>query len=324
MGQGASGLKALKRTDPTASWQICDQLGSGSYGTVNKVIARTDGEVAAAKLINLQTKEELNTFAEELKVLTSRRHMNITNFVDGFLRSKDLWIIIELCEAGSFADVMDTMGRPLTDREIQCVAFQALEGLDFLHTNCVIHRDIKAANIMLSDHGLAKLGDFGVSAVLRSKQQRRSSFIGSPNWMAPEVAACETDRTRSYNFKADIWSLGATVIELAQNKAPFNDMHALKVLMCVTSGTVPTLDEPQAHSPDMIKFLSFALTVDASARPDAATLQRHAFCNGQTDRHLLARLASDKLEADHKARQAIQRKQSERIQKLRQSFSDLC
>ena len=94
-----------------------------------------------------------------------------------------------------------TTEAPLSERQVQCACFQVLEGLRFLHCNGIIHRDIKAANLMLTDAGRVKLGDFGVSAMLRNRNQRRSSFIGSPNWMAPEVALCETDHKQSYDYK---------------------------------------------------------------------------------------------------------------------------
>eukprot|EP00056_Hartaetosiga_gracilis_P023101 m.35208 g.35208 ORF g.35208 m.35208 type:complete len:350 (+) comp9993_c0_seq2:217-1266(+) len=293
MGGEQSAMKTLKRVNPVGEWKVSDKLGSGSYGTVNKVVSLKSGEMAAAKIVTLQNKDEIHEFEDELKILTRVKHANITNFVDGYLNRKELWIIIDLCEGGSLADIMEFQKGPLNEQCLRCVGFQSSEGLVFLHESGIMHRDIKAANIMLSRRGVVKLGDFGVSALMKSKTGKRNSFIGSPNWMAPEVAQCETNSSKKYNSKADVWSLAVTMIELAQGEPPFNDLHVVKILMGVSAGTVPKFDEPNKHSKELRELLSFCFVKDPANRPSALDVNNHEYCRFQKDRKPLIALVEE-------------------------------
>ena len=116
---------------------------------------------------------------------------------------------------------MEKQGRGFNEPQLQSAGHQCLQGLSFLHGRNVIHRDLNASNILLGEGGIVKLADFGVSVYGGS--QRRSTFIGSPNWMAPEVVACEKDRAAFYNCICDIWSFGITMIELAERRPPHHD-----------------------------------------------------------------------------------------------------
>ena len=124
---------------------------------------------------------------------------------------------------------MRKRGSGLDEAMISCATNQLLAALAFLHSCCIMHRDLNASNVLLGEGGIVKVADFGVSAVTRTPRDRRSSFIGSPNWMAPEVIACEKDRTKSYDNHCDIWSLGITLIEFAETRAPNSDLHPMKV-----------------------------------------------------------------------------------------------
>eukprot|EP00055_Hartaetosiga_balthica_P016737 m.106939 g.106939 ORF g.106939 m.106939 type:complete len:322 (+) comp9166_c0_seq2:81-1046(+) len=316
MGGEQSALKSLKRVNPIGEWKVSDKLGSGSYGTVNKVVNLANGQMAAAKIVTLQNKDEIHEFEDELKILTKVNHANITNFVDGYMNRKELWIIIDLCEGGSLADIMDFQRAPLNEACLRCVGFQSSEGLMFLHENGIMHRDIKAANIMLSRNGVVKLGDFGVSALMKSKNGKRSTFIGSPNWMAPEVAQCETNNSMKYNHKADVWSFGVTMIELAQILPPFNDLHVVKILMGVCAGTTPKLSEPEKHSKALQEFLSFLFVKDPNDRPSAIDVHNHQYCRFQNERQPLMLLVEAKLKWDSEKDLEKRRQSSKRLQAL--------
>ena len=277
MGQGGSRFRHLKRENPGLAWLIIDELGSGSYGKVHLVRNRKTNVLAAAKVAPLQREAQLDTFLTEVNILVSCRHTNVTNFVGGYYHDNTLWILIEVCTGGSLAEVLRKQGTGLQEPQIQCATFQVLRALDFLHGHLVIHRDLNASNLLLAEGGLIKLADFGVSAMCKG-ETRRSSFIGSPNWMAPEVIACEKDRSRVYGTAVDIWSLGATLIELAETKAPYHDLHPVKVLFKIANSPPPTLSSPELWSPMFSELLKSAMEKDPRARPSAAKLLLHPFC----------------------------------------------
>eukprot|EP00049_Salpingoeca_infusionum_P025355 m.18770 g.18770 ORF g.18770 m.18770 type:complete len:307 (+) comp7944_c0_seq2:128-1048(+) len=290
MGNSGSGIKSLEKANPNNTWQPINVLGSGSYGKVHMVRQRHTGEIAAAKVAKLKQKEEIYNFEAELDILATRRHVNITNYINGYINGDELWIVIELCEAGALADIMKNLGGPLDEPCIRVVCKQALAGLAFLHANKTIHRDINASNMLVSATGVVKIADFGVSAILKSETQKRSTFIGSPFWMAPEVIACEKSAQKPYTSRADIWSLAITLIELAQTRPPNSDLHPVKAMLKTVSQPPPTLADPSSFSQDFSDFLASALIKDMNARPDAETLSQHSFCAGAPPKRVLVEL----------------------------------
>ena len=112
--------------------------------------------------------------------------------------------------------------------EIATLLRSVLSGVDYLHSNKLIHRDIKAANILLDENGEAKIADFGVSAQQMTTFGNKESFIGTPFWMSPEVIA-----KNKYNSKTDIWSLGITAIELAEGEPPYSKLHPVRAMFLI-------------------------------------------------------------------------------------------
>ena len=133
--------------------------------------------------------------------------------------------ILRLNNTGSIIDLKRITARNLTEMEISCLLRSVLKGVDYLHSNKLIHRDIKAANILLDENGDAKIADFGVSAQLMTTFGNKESFIGTPFWMSPEVIA-----KNKYNSKTDIWSLGITAIELAEGEPPYSKLHPVRAM----------------------------------------------------------------------------------------------
>eukprot|EP00042_Codosiga_hollandica_P051049 m.621116 g.621116 ORF g.621116 m.621116 type:complete len:317 (+) comp58211_c0_seq2:140-1090(+) len=277
MGSALSKLRHVKGGDARLEWSMQGELGAGSYGKVHCVRHRQTGALAAAKIALITDDRHLLQFAEEVHILGAARHANMTNFISGFYFESALWIIIELASAGALADIMRRQGAVLTEPQIRAVAHQLTNGLVFLHANAIMHRDLNASNVLLADSCLVKIADFGVSAKMRSPRDRRSSFIGTPNWMAPEVIVCEKDRSRSYDNRCDIWSLGVTLIELAELRAPHHDLHPMKVLFKISSALPPTLAQAGRWTEDFHSLLRFMMVKPAVKRPWAHELPEHPF-----------------------------------------------
>jgi STE20-like kinase len=182
-------------------------------------------------------------------------------------------MLIEFCSGGAVDTLMFDLDKPLNEQQIQFVIRETLEALVYLHDTCfVIHRDMKAGNILLTETGGVKLADFGVSAKNTGPLQRRYSFIGTPYWMSPEVIACETDKEISYDFKTDIWSLGITCIELAEKEPPHNELNPTRVMMRIRKSDAPKLKEPHKWSKSFQDFLNKCLNKQSEDRLTARDL----------------------------------------------------
>uniref|UniRef100_A0A8C6NXT8 non-specific serine/threonine protein kinase n=1 Tax=Nothobranchius furzeri TaxID=105023 RepID=A0A8C6NXT8_NOTFU len=258
--------------DPEDIWEIIGELGDGAFGKVYKAQNKQNGTLAAAKVIDTKTEDELEDYMVEIDILASCNHHHIVKLLDAFFFQGKLWILIEFCAGGAVDAIMLELERPLTEPQIRVVCRQTLEALIYLHENKVIHRDLKAGNILLSLDGDVKLADFGVSAKNTNSLQRRHSFIGTPYWMAPEVVMCETSKDRPYDYKADIWSLGVTLIELAQIEPPNHEMNPMRVLLKIAKSEPPTLMQPSRWSPEFRDFLRKALDKNVDNRSSAAQL----------------------------------------------------
>ncbi|XP_060716382.1 STE20-like kinase b [Tachysurus vachellii] len=269
--------------NPEESWEMIGELGDGAFGKVYKAKNKHSGILAAAKVIDTKTEDELEDYMVEIDILASCNHDNIVKLLDAFYYESKLWILIEFCGGGAVDAVMLELERPLTEPQIRVVCKQTLEALIYLHEKKVIHRDLKAGNILLSLDGQVKLADFGVSAKNTKTLQRRDSFIGTPYWMAPEVVMCETSKDRPYDYKADIWSLGVTLIEMAQIEPPNHEMNPMRVLLKIAKADPPTLMQPSKWSPEFSNFLKHALDKNLDNRWSAAQLLQHPFVSNVTD-----------------------------------------
>uniref|UniRef100_A0A672ZT61 non-specific serine/threonine protein kinase n=1 Tax=Sphaeramia orbicularis TaxID=375764 RepID=A0A672ZT61_9TELE len=251
------------------------------------------GILAAAKVIDTKTEEELEDYMVEIDILASCDHENIVKLLDAFYFEGKLWILIEFCAGGAVDAVMLELERPLTEPQIRVVCKQTLQALVYLHDGKIIHRDLKAGNILLTLDGDVKLADFGVSAKNTKTLQRRDSFIGTPYWMAPEVVMCETSKDRPYDYKADIWSLGVTLIELAQIEPPNHEMNPMRVLLKIAKSDPPTLMQPSRWSPEFSDFLKRCLDKNVDNRWTAPQLLQHPFVSSVMDNRPLRELIAE-------------------------------
>ncbi|XP_078062861.1 uncharacterized protein LOC144488657 [Mustelus asterias] len=291
----------LKRgVDPQDVWKVIGELGDGAFGKVLKAQNRQTGDIAAAKVISPLDAEELEDYMVEIEILASCDHPNIVKLLDAFYYGNSLWILIEFCPGGAVDAIMLELERGLAEPQIRVICRQTLEALHYLHANKIIHRDLKAGNILLTLDGDIKLADFGVSAKNTHTIQRRASFIGTPYWMAPEVVRCETSKDAPYDHKADVWSLGITLIELAEMEPPHHELNPMRVLLKITKAPSPGLSHPSRWSPDFKDFLRKALDKNVEVRWCAKQLLQHPFVTAATSnkpiRELIAEAKAEVME----------------------------
>uniref|UniRef100_A0A674PG86 Mitogen-activated protein kinase kinase kinase kinase n=1 Tax=Takifugu rubripes TaxID=31033 RepID=A0A674PG86_TAKRU len=221
----------------------------------------------------------------------TKRYANVVIW-SGFLSREKLWICMEYCGGGSLQDIYHVTG-PLSELQIAYVCRETIQGLGYLHSMGKMHRDIKGANILLTDKGDVKLADFGVAAKITATIAKRKSFIGTPYWMAPEVAAVE--KNGGYNQLCDIWAVGITSIELAELQPPMFDLHPMRALFLMSKSSFqpPKLKDKNKWSTSFHNFVKVSLTKNPKKRPTAEKLLSHVFV-AQTG--LTWRLAVDLLD----------------------------
>ncbi|GFN89622.1 myosin-iiia [Plakobranchus ocellatus] len=237
--------------DPSDVWELGETIGEGTYGAVYLGTHKVTDQKAAVKVLE-NVSEVMEEIEEEYRILRDLGdHPNMPGFLgiylkggedreQGVLRGEEqVWIVMELCGAGSVIELVRHMKRQaqlLSEMLIAHILKETLQVLEHLHSHCVIHRDIKGHNILLTSKGHVKLVDFGVSGHLDSPTGRRKTHVGTPYWMAPEVIACEQQMEYTYDVRCDIWSLGITAIELADGKPPFGDQDPRRALFRIPRG----------------------------------------------------------------------------------------
>lgn len=270
-------------TDVAECWDMVGELGDGAFGKVYKAQNKETGRFAAAKMCTLEDEENLSDHMVEIDILSEIKHNNIVELYEAYSLEDKLWMLIEYCDGGALDSIMVDLEKPLTELQIAYVCQHMLEGLIFLHKNKVIHRDLKAGNVLLTMEGGVKLADFGVSAKNKHTMQKHDTFIGTPYWMAPELVLCETFRDNPYDFKVDIWSLGITLIELAQMEPPNSEMSPMRVLLKIQKSEPPKLDQPSKWSKEFNEFLAKSLIKDPQTRPTTEVLMTYPFVSTPID-----------------------------------------
>jgi serine/threonine protein kinase len=194
----------------------------------------------------------------------------VVSFIESLLFDNELWLIMELCDVGSLHDVKEAMKGTFTEKQLMAIMAYSTLGLAHLHSQMSIHRDIKSGNLLLTSDGKCKLGDFGISARLTDTITKRRTVIGSPYWMAPEVI-----QETSYDCKADVWSLGITLVELCEGSPPHFSVHPMRAIFIISSRPAPSLKVPENWSPGLNDFLKRCLVKESDSRASAEELLDH-------------------------------------------------
>eukprot|EP00047_Mylnosiga_fluctuans_P002871 m.226275 g.226275 ORF g.226275 m.226275 type:complete len:777 (+) comp11404_c0_seq1:48-2378(+) len=277
-GEGPRPAPHISSRDPEKLFELICQIGSGSYGTVQKARIIKTGKLAAIKLINMEDGEDFQDVQNEIAMLEQCKHENIVAYYGSFTKAKTMWICMEFCGAGSVSDMYSSLGKPLDEIEIAHIMMYSLRGLEYLHKSHMMHRDIKGGNILLTEDGKVKLADLGVSAQLNSTLSKRKSFIGTPYWIAPEIIAVEMKiGPDGYSSICDIWSLGITAIEVAELAPPMFDLHPMRALYLIPKNPPPKLGDKGKWSKDFRDFVKSSLVKNPAKRPTATALLKHSF-----------------------------------------------
>jgi len=242
--------------------------------------------------LEIQTGDEEN-LQKEIEILKEAgQSPYVVNYFGCYMKDSTLLIVMEYCDGGSCIDIIRDCSRPLKEGEISAILACTVQGLIFLHGRNILHRDLKAANVLLTSGGVAKLADFGVSAKLQNTMQKKKTVVGSPYWIAPEMIT--KAKADGYGHQADIWSLGITAYELAVGEPPLFDIPSMRVIFIIPKRDPPQLPNMDKWSTELNNFLATCLQKDPQGRPAAKELLEHPFIiRGQKNKHLIKALVEE-------------------------------
>ncbi|CAN8220442.1 unnamed protein product, partial [Coccothraustes coccothraustes] len=262
-------LELLRRMvnmeNPIMKYTELEYIGSGTFGDVCRALDNATGGEVAIKKINLQGWRRKQLTITEIMIMKRNRSPSVVNYLASYLLGEELWLVMEYMDGGTLNDVINECD--MFEGEIAAISRECLQGLDFLHSNHVIHRDVKSCNILLRTDGSVKLADFGLATQLTPEQSRRCSLAGTTWWMAPEVVTHQP-----YGPKVDIWSFGIVGIEMVEQEPPYWNQSPGTAKLLIATKRTPQLQQPNRFSPCLCDFLSCCLQRDEARRWSAKEL----------------------------------------------------
>ncbi|CAN7999516.1 unnamed protein product [Ixodes hexagonus] len=256
--------------DPRENLDNFVKIGEGSTGIVCIATEKPSGRQVAVKKMDLRKQQRRELLFNEVVIMRDYHHPNIVEMHDSFLVGDELWVVMEFLEGGALTDIV-THAR-MGEEQIATVCKQCLKALAFLHSQGVIHRDIKSDSILLASDGRVKLSDFGFCAQVSPELPKRKSLVGTPYWMAPEVIS-----RLPYGPEVDVWSLGIMCIEMVDGEPPFFNEPPLQAMRRIRDMPPPKLRNTHKVSPRLQGFLEKMLVRDPGQRATAFELLQHPF-----------------------------------------------
>jgi len=255
--------------DPRQDLENFIKIGEGSTGIVCIATERSSLKQVAVKRMDLRKQQRRELLFNEVVIMRDYHHPNIVEMYDSYLVEDELWVVMEYLEGGALTDIVTNVR--MSEEQIATVCKMCLKALAYLHSQGVIHRDIKSDSILLAADGNVKLSDFGFCAQVSSELPKRKSLVGTPYWMSPEVIS-----RLPYGPEVDIWSLGIMVIEMVDGEPPFFNEPPLQAMRRIRDMPPPKLKNVKV-SPQLQGFLYKMLVRDPAQRTSAVELLHHPF-----------------------------------------------
>uniref|UniRef100_A0A8C6T2U5 non-specific serine/threonine protein kinase n=1 Tax=Neogobius melanostomus TaxID=47308 RepID=A0A8C6T2U5_9GOBI len=256
--------------DPREYLDSFIKIGEGSTGIVCIASEKHSGKQVAVKKMDLRKQQRRELLFNEVVIMRDYHHENVVDMYNSYLVGDELWVVMEFLEGGALTDIV-THTR-MNEEQIATVCLSVLRALSYLHTQGVIHRDIKSDSILLTSDGRIKLSDFGFCAQVSKEVPKRKSLVGTPYWMAPEVIS-----RLPYGTEVDIWSLGIMVIEMVDGEPPYFNEPPLQAMRRIRDNLPPRLKESHKVSSVLRSFLDRMLVREPSQRSTAQDLLQHSF-----------------------------------------------
>lgn len=275
----------------TPQYHLSELIGKGSFGRVYKATSLSTNQLVAVKIIDIEESDTVNpkladTYSDllkeinALKLLSESGAKNVNHVIEAVPVGQSMWMITEYCAGGSVSTLMKpTAPGGLQEKWIVPILREVAEAVYWVHREGIIHRDIKCANILVTETGNVQLCDFGVAGVIETKFDKRSTVIGTPHWMAPELF----DSSASYGTEVDIWAFGAMVFEIASGMPPnvVAGMDFNRLGSYLKSHT-PRLEGDQ-YSQGLKDLVAYCLEDDPKKRPTIEQVQRHRYIHNTQD-----------------------------------------
>tara|TARA_B100000482_G_C12599675_1_gene294662 strand:+ start:729 stop:1910 length:1182 start_codon:yes stop_codon:yes gene_type:complete len=274
-------------SDPRTCFRDFVQLGQGASGVVYSAVdtrqGPNKGRKVALKYCDLKELEELKT---EIAMQSLSGHPNVVSLLEAFLTNTHVVIALELMTGGMLTSLCERDIRICEEPHVSYVLKCVLQALSFIHRQYRVHRDIKSDNILIDTDGRVKLADFGFAASLTREARNRTSVVGTPFWMAPELI-----QSQSYDCKVDIWSLAITALEMTDGEPPLMHEPVMRALFLITVNEPPKLHDPSVWSETLDHFLRKMLVKLPNDRSSAEQLLMHPLMSDVATQEDFAKLA---------------------------------
>jgi len=269
----------LDKNDPTTLYGDLKPIGQGAVGQIFEAtdLKNRNNKVAIKEMVLKPSQKE--ALIAEMAIMRQSKHPSVVSFFGAYMVESKIWVVMELMDAGCLTEILDEFDvLQMTEPQIARVCVDILSALNHMHQMHCIHRDIKSDNILLNSKGHVKLADFGFSVQLTKEKSKRTSVIGTPYWMPPEIISGQ-----EYGTKVDIWSLGIMVMEMTEGEPPYMDYPPLRALFLISTKGIPKLKHEEKWSRELVDFLARCLLIDADQRASAVTLLNHPFAKKACD-----------------------------------------